>query len=158
MRLVTPTPIRTLQRKLYLKAKQEPTYRFYSLYDKICRQDILVHAYRLVKANGGSPGIDGLCFKEIEREGLNKFLAELGTSLQSRMYKPAPVCRVLIPKANGKQRPLGIPTIRDRVVQMAAKLVIEPVFEADFIDHSYGFMSVDALTDGNAVTKSDGLI
>lgn len=139
MRLVTPIEIRTLQRKLYLKAKQEPSYRFYSLYDKICRQDILTHAYRLVKANGGTPGIDGIGFKQIEHNGLAGFLAELGAKLQNRTYKPAPVRRVWIPKANGKQRPLGIPTIRDRVVQMATKLVIEPVFEADFIDHSYGF-------------------
>ena len=140
MRLVTPVNIRTLQRKLYLKAKREPTFRFYSLYDKICRPDILMFAYRLVKANRGKPGIDGVDFEEIEQDkGLSEFLAELGQGLQEKSYQADPVRRVLIPKADGRQRPLGIPTIRDRVVQMATKLVIEPIFEADFIDHSYGF-------------------
>ncbi len=140
MRLVTPDTIRKLQRKLYLKAKQEPNFRFYSLYDKIHRPDILEHSYRLVKANRGNPGIDGISFDEIEKkEGLAKFLPELGKELQKRKYKASPVRRVLIPKPDGSKRPLGIPTIRDRVVQMATKLVIEPIFEADFVDHSYGF-------------------
>lgn len=140
MRLVTPDKIRTLQRKLYLKAKREPAYRFYSIYDKIYRRDILLFAYKLVRANGGTPGIDGINFDEIERDkGISGFLAKLGQELQEKSYKADPVRRVMIPKANGKQRPLGIPTIRDRVVQMATKLVIEPIFEADFIDHSFGF-------------------
>ncbi len=140
MRLVTPDNIRKLQRKLYLKAKQESTFRFYSLYDKIHRSDTLEHAYRLVKANRGNPGIDGISFDDIEKkEGLVKFLLTLEKELQERKYKASPVRRVLIPKPDGSKRPLGIPTIRDRVVQMATKTVIEPIFEADFVEHSYGF-------------------
>jgi len=138
--LITPDAIRTLQRKLYTKAKQEPAYRFYALYDKIYRADILSHAWRLVRTNGGSPGIDGLTFEAIERgEGVEGFLRELARDLQDKTYRAQPVRRVMIPKADGSQRPLGIPTIRDRVAQMAVKLVIEPIFEADFCDHSYGF-------------------
>ena len=138
--LVTPQEIRTLQRKLYLKAKQEPAFRFYALYDKVYRADILNHAYKLVRANKGNAGIDGVTFESIEaKEGKAAFLAEIGNALVNRTYKTSPVKRVLIPKANGTKRPLGIPTIRDRVVQMAVKLVIEPIFEADFCWHSYGF-------------------
>ena len=132
--------VRTLQRKLYTKAKQEPAYRFYALYDKTYREDILSHAWRLVRTNGGSPGIDGIDFEAIERgEGVAGFLRELARDLQAKTYRVQPVRRVLIPKADGSMRPLGIPTIRDRVAQMAVKLVIEPIFEADFCDHSYGF-------------------
>ena len=120
--LPTPESIRTLQRKLYLKAKQEPARRFHSLYDKIHRADIHGHAYNLVRANRGSVGIDGVTFKDVEeKEGKTAFLAELCEALKDKTYKPAPVKRVMIPKANGSQRPLGIPTIRDRVAQMAAK-------------------------------------
>ena len=140
MSLTTPDSIRTLQRKLYIKAKQEPAYRFYARYDKLYRADILSHAWRLVKANGGSPGIDGLSFEAIEREiGVERYLKEIGQSLQAHTYRADPVRRVMIPKADGSERPLGIPTIRDRVVQMAWKLVVEPIFEADFCEHSYGF-------------------
>ncbi len=140
MSLTTPDAIRTLQRKLYTKAKQEPAYRFYALYDKIYREDILSHAWRLVRINGGSPGIDGIDFEAIERgEGVEGFLRELARDLQAKTYRAQPVRRVLIPKADGSMRPLGIPTIRDRVAQMVVKLVIEPIFEADFCDHSYGF-------------------
>jgi len=148
MRLVTPDNIRKLQRKLYLKAKQESNFRFYSLYDKIHRPDILEHAYRLVKANRGKPGIDGISFDDIERNGgLSRFLPELGKALQERKYKASPVRRALIPKPDGSKRPLGSllrvsqiqSSIHDRVVQMATKIVIEPIFEADFVDHSYGF-------------------
>lgn len=138
--LTTPETIRTLQRKLYRKAKQEPAYRFYALYDKIYRADILKFAYNLVRANQGSAGIDGVTFEAIEEnEGIPAFIAELEETLRNKTYKPDPVKRVMIPKSDGSQRPLGIPTIRDRVAQMAVKLVIEPIFEADFCETSYGF-------------------
>ena len=138
--LTTPENIRTLQRKLYRKAKQEPTCRFHALYDKVYRADILSHAYNLVRANKGSAGIDGVTFKAIEeQEGVTAFIAELEEALRNKTYKPYPVKRVMIPKSDGSQRPLGIPTVRDRVAQMAVKLVIEPIFEADFCETSYGF-------------------
>ena len=138
--LTTPERIRTLQRKLYRKAKQEPAFRFYALYDKVCRADILSHAYNLVRSKRGSAGIDGVSFEDIEAdEGLSAYLAELEEALKSKTYKPSPVKRVMIPKDDGSERPLGIPTIRDRVAQMAVKLVVEPIFEADFCESSYGF-------------------
>lgn len=138
--LVTPEAIRTLQRKLYTKAKQDPAYRFYALYDKVWRADILMHAWNLVRANKGSPGIDGMNFSDIEhRIGIDTFLSELAQDLKDKTYHPSPVRRVLIPKGDGSLRPLGIPTIRDRIAQMAVKLVIEPIFEADFCSTSYGF-------------------
>ncbi|MGZ8160402.1 MAG: group II intron reverse transcriptase/maturase [Methylobacter sp.] len=140
MLLTTPDEIRTLQRKLYIKAKQEPAYRFYALYDKVWRADILMFAYRLVRANKGSPGVDGVNFEDIEQKiGIDRFLSELAQDLKDKTYHPSPVRRVMIPKADGSQRPLGIPTIRDRVAQMAVKLIIEPIFEADFCPNSYGF-------------------
>jgi RNA-directed DNA polymerase len=138
--LLTPEKIRTLQRKLYTKAKREPGYRFYALYDKVYRADILRHAYNLVRSNKGAPGIDGVSFETIEEgEGVELFLKRLTEEVKNRTYRPMPVRRVMIPKPDGSQRPLGIPTIRDRVVQMAVKLVIEPIFEADFCECSYGF-------------------
>lgn len=140
MLLTTPTTIRTLQRKLYAKAKQEPAYRFYALYDKISREDILNHAWRVVRANRGAPGVDGISFEAIERGiGVDTLLRELAQDLKDKTYRAQPVRRVMIPKADGSMRALGIPTIRDRVAQMAVKLVIEPIFEADFCAHSYGF-------------------
>ena len=140
MLLTTPDAIRTLQRKLYVKAKQQPAYRFHALYDKLYRADLLSHAWRLVKANRGSPGIDGIDFAAIESgTGVGGYLLELGRELQDKTYRASPVRRVMIPKADGSKRPLGIPTIRDRVAQMALKLVMEPIFEADFCEHSYGF-------------------
>ena len=138
--LTTPENIRTLQRKLYRKAKQELACRFHALYDKVYRADILSHAYNLVSANKGSAGIDGVTFEAIEEgEGVTAFIAELEEALRNKTYKPEPVKRVMIPKSDGSQRSLGIPTIRDRVAQMAVKLVIEPIFEADFCKTSYGF-------------------
>jgi RNA-directed DNA polymerase len=139
--LKTPEEVRDLQRKLYRKAKQEKEYRFYLLYDKLYRQDILNHAYRLVKANKGAPGIDGETFESIEKRegGVEKYLEEIAGELKRKEYKPQAVRRVYIPKAAGGKRPLGIPVIKDRVVQMAMKIVIEPIFEADFQDNSYGF-------------------
>ncbi|MCP5002058.1 MAG: group II intron reverse transcriptase/maturase [Hyphomicrobiales bacterium] len=139
MRLATPEKIRTLQRKLYVKAKAEPAFRFYVLYDKICREDILFHAYRLARAKRGAPGVDGVSFAQIEKEGLEAWLSGLREELVSKMYRPDPVRRVMIPKPDGGERPLGIPTIRDRVVQTAAKLVLEPIFEADLEDNTYGY-------------------
>jgi len=139
MSLETPSKIRTLQRKLYRKAKDEPNYRFYLLYDKIYREDILAHAYDLAKANQGAPGVDGLTFAGIELWGREKWLAELRNELRTRSYQPQPVRRVMIPKPGGGERPLGIPPIRDRVVQTAAKLVLEPIFEADMEPNAYGY-------------------
>src|SRR5438046_5368576 len=139
MSLETPEAIRKLQRNVYRKAKDEPDYRFYLLYDKVYREDILAHAYELAKAHRGAPGVDGQTFEGIETQGLEKWLKELGNELRTKRYRPQPVRRVMIPKPGGGERPLGIPTIRDRVVQTAAKLVLEPIFEADFEDNAYGY-------------------
>jgi RNA-directed DNA polymerase len=137
--LVTPTKIRELQRALYRRAKENRNFRFYALYDKVYRKDVLEHAYALVNANRGAPGPDGVTFEQIEENGRDGLLEQLHEALRTKQYKPGAVRRVYIPKASGGERPLGIPNIRDRVVQMAAKLVLEPVFEADFEDDSYGF-------------------
>ena len=140
MSLATPEKIRSLQRKLYRKAKAEPAFRFYVLYDKICREDILLHAYGLARANAGAPGVDGVTFAMIEERGLEAWLTGLREDLVLKRYRPDPVRRVMIPKASGDgERPLGIPTVRDRVVQTAAKIVLEPIFEADFEDTAYGY-------------------
>jgi len=120
--LQTPTRIRSLQRKLYRKAKAEPAYRFYVLYDKICREDILRHAYALARSNAGAPGVDGVTFADIDLSGREAWLAGLREELVSKTYRPNPVRRVSIPKPNGGERPLGIPTIRDRVVQTAGMI------------------------------------
>ena len=156
MTLSTPEKIRTLQRKLYCKAKSEPSFRFYALYDKVFRMDILDHAYRLVRSNKGAPGVDGVSFASIEDgSGKEQFLQKLQDELEGKSYRTQAVRRVWIPKPDGSKRPLGIPTIRDRVVQMAAKLIIEPIFEADFCDTSYGFRpkrsahdAADAIAEG----------
>src|SRR5215471_6469848 len=136
---VTPDKIRSLQRKLYCKAKAEPAFRFYVLYDKVCSEDILLHAYKLARANAGAPGVDGVTFEQIEEQGLEAWLAGLREELVSKTYRPDPVRRVMIPKNGGGERPLGIPTIRDRTVQTAAKLVLEPIFEADLEPEAYGY-------------------
>ena len=137
--LSTDERVRMLQRKLYLKAKQSKTFKFYVLYDKISLDYFLYEAYRRVKANGGAPGVDGVKFETIEKEGLPLFIETIKTELLSKTYKASAVRRVYIPKANGKMRPLGIPTIKDRIVQMSVKMVIEPIFEADFSESSFGF-------------------
>jgi group II intron reverse transcriptase/maturase len=137
--LETPARIRDLQRALYQRAKKEAHFRAYALYDKVYRPDILAHSYALAKANGGAPGPDGVTFEEVEAGGREALLEELREELRTKTYRPGPVRRVYIPKLNGGERPLGIPNIRDRVVQTAAKLVLEPLFEADFEPDSYGF-------------------
>lgn len=139
MSLTTPSKIRELQIKLYRKAKNEPGYRFYMLYDKIWREDILVHAYALVRANKGAPGVDGQSFEQIESGDVGEWLTGIGEELRNKTYKPQPVRRVTIPKPGGGERPLGIPTIRDRVIQTAVKLLIEPIFEADLEPNAYGY-------------------
>src|SRR5579872_2881028 len=139
MSLETPEKIRILQRKLYLKAKEKPEYRFYQLYDKFYREDILAHAYALAKYNQGASGVDRETFAEIESQGREKWLTGLGNDLRNKTYRPRAVRRVMIPKPGGGERPLGIPTIRDRVVQTAAKLVLEPIFEADMEPEAYGY-------------------
>ena len=143
--LATPEKIRTLQRKLYRNAKAEPAFRFYLLYDKIYRADILRHAYALARANAGAPGTDGMTFAAVEASGVERWLAGLREELVSKTYRPDPVRRVSIPKPDGGERPLGIPTIRDRVVQTAAKLVLEPIFEADFEDRSARYVAPSRL-------------
>jgi group II intron reverse transcriptase/maturase len=139
--LETPEKIRELQKKLYQKAKQDKGYRFYLLYDKVYRRDILSHAYRLVRANKGAPGVDGITFESIEKieGGVDGYLNQVAEELKGKTYRPMPVRRVYIPKPGGGKRPLGILTIKDRVVQTATKIVIEPIFEADFQENSYGF-------------------
>jgi len=117
--LETPEKIRNLQKKLYLKAKTEPGFRFYLLYDKVWRADILEHAYALARDNRGAAGVDGVTFAAIESAGRKEWLSGIGKALRERTYRPEPVRRVMIPKPNGGERPLGIPTIRDRVVQAA---------------------------------------
>jgi RNA-directed DNA polymerase len=139
MSLETPVKIRMLQRKLYQKAKEEPDYRFYLLYDKMYRDDFLAHAYALAKSNQGAPGVDGQSFLGIESQGLEEWLRGISNDLRAKTYQPQAVQRVMIPKPGGGERPLGIPTIRDRVVQTAAKLLLEPIFEADFDPNAYGY-------------------
>jgi group II intron reverse transcriptase/maturase len=131
--------VRRLQRRLWAAAKQSPKRRFHALYDRICRRDVLQEAWMRVKRNRGSAGIDGQSIAEVERYGVRRFLQELGEVLRTDGYRPSAVRRWYIPKADGRKRPLGIPTVRDRVVQAAAKLVLEPIFEADFLPCSYGF-------------------
>ena len=131
--------VRQLQRRLWVCAKSSKTRRFHALYDRIHRSDVLWEAWKRVRSNGGAAGIDGETIQAIEQRGVGEFLTEIEAALRAGEYRPSAVKRRWIPKADGKQRPLGIPTVRDRVVQMAAKLVIEPIFEADFHVCSYGF-------------------
>jgi RNA-directed DNA polymerase len=137
--LVPPPKLQRLQEALYTKAKQEPAYRFYLLYDKVYRADILAHAYALSKQKGGAPGVDGVTFADIEAAGVEPWLAAVREALRTQTYRPQPVRRVLIPKPGGGERPLGIPTIRDRAVQTAALLILQPIFEADLEPTAYGY-------------------
>jgi RNA-directed DNA polymerase len=139
MGLTPLTKLEEFRGKLYEKAKAEPGFRFYALYDKIHRKDVLQEAHRLAKANRGAPGVDGQTFAEIEEYGTERWLEDLQRELQEKTYRPQPVRRVLIPKPGGGERPLGIPSIKDRVVQTAAKLILEPIFEADMNDAAHGY-------------------
>ena len=145
-----PTPrirVEKLQSSLQVKAKSEPGYRFYSLWDKVYREDVLREAYRRSRANAGAPGVDGIDFKAIESAGVDQWLKALQEELRSKSYAPQPLLRVWIPKRNGGQRPLSIPTVKDRVVQTAVVLVIGPIFEADLLPQQYGFRpGLDAKT------------
>jgi len=153
MSLTTPDRIRDLQIKLYRKAKNEPGFRFYQLYDKVYREDILLHAYLLAKANDGAPGVDGESFRDIESRGREEWLNGLRKDLHDKTYRPQPVRRKRIDKPGGGERPLGIPTIRDRVAQTAAKLVLEPIWEADLEPNAYGYRPRKSAQD--AIRKVD---
>jgi len=159
MSLATPDKIRDLQIKLYRKAKKEPEYRFYQLYDKVYREDILNHAYKLAKSNDGAPGVDEESFEDIESrgpQGVMEWLNGLGKDLHDKTYEPQPVRRVMIEKPGGGERPLGIPTIRDRVAQTAAKLILEPILEADLEPNAYGYRPKRSAQD--AIQKVDELL
>jgi RNA-directed DNA polymerase len=139
MSLTTPVSVQKLQTVLYDKAKESADRRFHALYDKVYRKDVLTFAYECCKANGGAAGVDGQIFESIEEYGVGRWLGELAQELKDRTYRPHPVRRVYIPKPDGKQRPLGVPTVRDRTVQTAAVLVLEPIFEADLQPEQYAY-------------------
>jgi RNA-directed DNA polymerase len=137
--LATPASVQKLQMALHAKAKAEPGFRFYALYDKISRDDILAHAWAQCRSNKGAPGVDRQDFADIEAYGVERWLDELALALREENYRPDPIRRVFIPKANGKLRPLGISTLRDRVCMTAAMLVLEPIFEADLPAEQYAY-------------------
>ena len=137
--LSTPKSVQKLQMALHAKAKAEAGYRFYALYDKISREDILAHAYAQCRSNKGAPGVDGQTFADVEAYGVERWLGELALALRQETYRPDPIRRVYIAKANGKLRPLGISTLRDRVCMTAAMLVLEPIFEADLPPEQYAY-------------------
>src|ERR1700733_5208599 len=139
MNLTTPLSVQKLQTALHHKAKGSPSFPFYALYDKEYRKDVLAFAYECCKANGGAAGVDGQTFEDIEAYGKERWLDELAQELKNRTYQPLPVRRVYIPKPDGKQRPLGVPAIRDRTAEMAAVLVLEPIFEADLPPEQYAY-------------------
>lgn len=139
MSLIPPESVQKLRNSLHAKAKGSPGYRFYALYDKVYRMDVLAHAYRCCRANGGAAGVDGQKFEDIKTYGLERWLGELQKELKDKSYCPSAVRRVWIPKPDGKQRPLGVPTIKDRVAQMAAVVVLEAIFEADLLPEQYAY-------------------
>ena len=144
---------RKLQRTLYRAAKQNGTRRFHALYDKVLRKDILWRAWQQVRSNRGAAGVDGQTLQDVENSGVDALLQELATDLQAGRYRPRPVRRVFIPKPDGRQRPLGVPAVRDRIVQAAVKIVVEPIFEADFQPCSYGFRPKRSAHDANEVIR-----
>ena len=139
MSLTTPESVQKLQTALHGKAKKSPDFRFYALYDKVYRKDVLTFAYECCKANGGAAGVDDQTFEDIEAYGAERWLDELTQELKSRTYRPLPVRRVFIPKPGGQQRPLGVPAIRDRTVEMAAVVVLDPIFEVDLQPEQYAY-------------------
>src|SRR5215467_7506547 len=156
MSLQPPVTVEKLQATLHTKAKEAPAYRFYALYDKVYRPDVLFYAYERCRKNGGAAGVDGQTFEDIEAYGPVAWREELAQELKGKTYRPQAVQRVWIPKADGKLRPLGIPTIRDRVVQMAAVLVLEPIFEADLQPEQYAYRAGRGAQD--AVRAVQGLL
>ena len=154
--LSTPKTVQKLQKALHAKAKAEAGYRFYALYDKISREDILAHAFAQCRSNKGAPGVDGQDFADIEAYGVERWLGELALALREESYQPDPIRRVFIPKANGKLRPLGISTVRDRVCMTAAMLVLEPIFEADLPPEQYAYRP--GRNAQQAVVKVEGLL
>src|SRR6266404_9510486 len=148
--------VRQLQRRLWVCAKTSKTRRFHALYDRIYRSDVLWEAWKRVRSNKGAAGVDATTLRSIEEQGVRQFLEGIQAELKAGWYRPSPVKRRWIPKADGKQRPLGIPTVRDRVIQMAAKLVIEPIFEADFQPSSYGFRPKKSATQALEAIREAG--
>jgi retron-type reverse transcriptase len=138
--LSTPKSVQKLQRALHAKAKTEADYRFYALYDKMYREDILAHAYAQCRSNKGAPGVDGQDFAEVDAYGVQRWLGELALALKEETYRPDPIRRVFISKANGNLRPLGISTLRDRVCMTAAMLVLDPIFDADLPPEQYAYV------------------